>query len=502
MRYKDLFGKTKRDAPAELGDETLQLAFRAGLVRPAEQGYILYLPLGANVISQMQLMLRGELEEMGAQELRGLSQVNVGALAASEIQSYKQLPVYLNWHSGGMTRLHVVGITGAAAQAQEIAETFRQLASGFFEYAGIQPQIAQDIAGAQTWYVTAPVLDTEIFYSTAGGYAATRAAAAAFKPPAAPEPLLPLQAIETLHSDTIEALAQFLNVPTSRTAKAVFYASGDRILFAVVRGDLYIDEDKLKRAVGAASLRRATDEEIKRVGATPGYASPIGARGATIIIDDSIAHSPNLVAGANKDGFHFLNTNVPRDYKPDIVTDISLARAGDTSPDENGILELMRGAALGTLSAARELGATCLDPNGKTQKLLAVTLELDLGTALLAHVAAHHDAQGLVWTRALAPFDAHIVALNADKPDVAAAVQQVTDALELAGLQVLVDDRSESAGIKFNDADLLGAPLRVTIGPKTLAQNAVELKPRQGGAAQLVALDGLSTAVESWTAVP
>lgn len=498
MRYSDLFGKTKRDAPSDLTDSALRLAFRAGLLRATANGQWLFLPLASNVISQMFMMLRGDLEDLDAQELRGAPSVDLDALCAAEIQSYKQLPARVTWHNGGMTRLQLASFEATRDAANETRAAFEKLASDYFHYAGLEPSSALDLENARVWYANAPALDLEIFANSARTYAATRAAAAPLKIAAASEAPLPLQEIETPHCDTIEALAKLLDVPTSRTAKAVFYSSEGRVIFAVIRGDLQIDEEKVKRALGVTTLRWATDDEIARVGATPGFASPIGTRGATIIADDSIMNSPNLVAGANKADYHLLNTNVPRDYTPTVVTDIALARVGDASPDGNGILELSRGVALGHLCAPRELNASFLDANGKAQKPFVVAMDLDLGAVLLAHVGAQRDDKGIVWTRALAPFDTHIVALNADKPEVAPVLSQVVDALEMMGLEVLVDDRNESAGVKFNDADLLGMPLRITIGPKTVAQNAVEYKARSEASAHLVTLDALNQEIERW----
>lgn len=514
MRYSQLFSKTKRDAPADLSDETLRLAFRAGLIRPAAQGQLFYLPLAANVIAQMLMMLRGELKELGAQEIRGAPHVQLDALASAEIQSYKQLPARIYWRSGGVTRLHLASLESNLDAAQETLRAFEKIARDFFAYAGIEPKTAQDVDSARVWYVLQPQIGLEILASAA--YAATRAAATPMKTAGAiHESPLPMQEIETPHCDTIEALAQFLNVPTSRTAKAIFYSTGDdltsasspqkrgenRVIFAVIRGDLQMDEDKVKRALGVQTLRWATDDEIKRVGAAPGYASPVGTRGATIIVDDSIAASPNLVAGANKAGYHLLNTNVPRDYKPDVITDIALARVGDMSPDNSGTLELARGAAVGKIFAPRALDANFLDMNGKAQKQIAVVMELDLGATLLAHLGAHRDEKGITWTRALAPFDAYIVALNADKPEVANALEKVDFALSLAGLDCFIDDRNESAGVKFNDADLVGLPLRITVGPKTVAQNSVELKARTEASARVVALDALESELNKWIGI-
>jgi prolyl-tRNA synthetase len=499
MRYSSLFGKTKRDAPSDIADSTLRLAFRAGLIRVIVDGQILFLPLAANVISQMFLMLRAGLSELGAQELRGTPDVNLDALAAAEIQSYKQLPARAHWRSGTNTRVHLGTLEVNLEAAREAQTLLERLAADLFEYADVEAKTAQDFSGTRLWYAREPSLDLEILAAKGGSYAATRAAASPFKNPAPAESTLAIEEVETPHCDTIEALAQYLNVPTSRTGKAIFYSSGERIIFAVVRGDLQLDEHKVKRALGLNSLRWATDEEVRSVGATPGYASPVGVRGATIIVDDSIVNSPNLVVGANKQGYHLLNTNVPRDYKPDVVADIALARAGDVAPDGSGELELVRGITVGRISAPRELSATFLDMNGKAQKPFGVTMELDLGALLLAHLGVHRDDKGIIWQRALAPYDVHIVAISPDKPEVAAALERIDQALVSVGLDALLDDRNESAGVKFNDADLIGLPLRVTVGPKTAAQNSVDLKPRIEPNARSVVLDALREELDYWT---
>jgi prolyl-tRNA synthetase len=502
VRYSALFGKTKRDAPAEISEPTLRLGYRAGLVRPGDTGRWLFLPLATNVINQMSRLLRSKLVALGAHELLGVTKIDPDALAAGEIQSYKQLPARMFWTNSGGTRLHVISFESHLQASQETRAQMRRVAAEFFEYAGVPAHTAEDVERSEAWYASSPALDLEIARNQTGSYVATRAAVKALKPRAAAEPLGELAPVPTPDCDTIESLSRHLEIPPSRTAKAVFYANGEQIVFAVVRGDLQVDEAKVKRLLNTPSMRRATDDEIRSVGATPGYASPIGTKGATIVVDDSIADSPNLVAGANREGYHLLNVNVPRDFRPDVVTDIAQARAGDASPDGQGTLEFSRGITLGRVSAPRELNASFLNVNGKPQKPHAVSLELELGAALLAHTAAHHDDKGIVWARALAPYDVSLVVLNADKPEVSAALAQVQDSLARAGLEALVDDRNESPGVKFTDADLVGLPLRITVSPKTTAAGTVELKPRAETTSRLVPLAELAQELERWTDSP
>jgi prolyl-tRNA synthetase len=491
MRYSELFGKTRRDAPADITDPARRLAFRAGLVRVLDGGDIAYLPLAARVLARMSTEMRAGLRDLGAQEMRVTSSPGLSVLAAQEVQSYKHLPVRLFWLEAGATRIHLVSIEADQKAAEQAARDFEGFAVRYFEWAEVPCARAGGLQDSRVWYSPSPAGDLELLRCSNGDYAATRTAARVNKPLAQTEDALPLQQVATPHCDTIDALAQFLSVPTPRTAKAVFYYANGQVIFVVVRGDLQIDEEKLKRALGLTKLRFATEDEIQQVGASPGYASPVGVRGATIVVDDSIVNSPNLVAGANREGFHLLNTNVPRDYQPDIITDIALARPGGICPNGDGKLELVRAVLLASAREHKPLQASFLDANGRPQMPFGGGIEIDLGLTLLAYVGAHNDAKGILWSDVLAPFNAHIVALNADKPEVASAVERVTKELEQAGLDYLLDDRVESAGVKFNDADLIGLPVRVTIGPRTVAQNAVEVKQREETAPRFLPIDAV-----------
>ncbi len=485
MHYTDLFGKTKRDAPAEITDPARRLAYRAGLIRPINT-VSAYLPLAVRVLARLENLLAIDMERLGAQPLRGLG-LDAASLA-EEISSYKHLPAYLFGQSG-TTAFKVVALESDLDTARATAEKFEAIAARLFETAQLPVEVAPDANAYRRWFFSDDAGDMEIMRCSAGDYVGTRRATRAHKLAAPAEELLPLEPVETPHCETIEALAQMLGVPASCTAKAVFYTSDDRFIFAVVRGDLQIDESKLMGVLGISSLRPASEEEIRRVGAVPGYASPIGVRGATVVVDDSITSSPNLVAGANREGYHLLNTNVPRDYRPDLVADIALAQVGQPCPHGDGTLELIHGNELGFVHGPVELDATYLDANGRAQKIVGVTLVLYLKQVLLAYLAAHHDDKGVIWNRALAPFPVHIVGLNADKLEVAAALARVTGDLDRAGVEYLLDDRTESAGVKFNDADLIGLPVRVTVGPRTVAQQAVEVKRRAEASGQLVPFD-------------
>jgi len=333
------------------------------------------------------------------------------------------------------------------------------------------------------------------------GYAANRQVAAFRKDDPATEELLPAEEVATPGMATISALAALLGVPASRTAKAAFFMAGadgragerGRLIFAVVRGDMEVNETKLANAAGVLELRPARADELEGTGIVPGYASPIGVTGATVVVDDLVARSPNLVAGANRTGYHLLNTNVGRDYQPDIVTDIAAAYAGAACARCGAPLRQARGVEVGNTfklgtkySAA--LGACYLDAEGQRRDIVMASYGIGVGRLIACVAEACRDERGLIWPAAVAPFDVYLVGLDLGDEAVRAAAEGLYAALGARGIVALYDDRDERAGVKFNDADLLGIPLRVTVSRRTLRDAAVELKGRAESEARRIAL--------------
>ena len=356
-------------------------------------------------------------------------------------------------------------------------------------------------------YLT-PIGEDTLLVSEESGYAANREVARFYKMPAAAEDALPMEKVATPNTTTIDALAAFLNVPTTKTAKAVFMVGTfvedelrvERFVFAVIRGDMDVNERKLANALKAVDLRPAQDEEIRVRGAVPGYGSPVGVRDCLIVVDDSIPDSPNLVAGANETGFHLLNVNYGRDYTADIVADIATAQEGHLTADQVGTLKAVRGVEVGNIfklgtrySAAMQ--ATYLDDAGQAQPIIMGSYGIGVGR-LMACVAEHcHDDKGLMWPISIAPYAVHLVALPGEGSF--AAADQVYSELKSAGIEVLYDDRDERPGVKFNDADLIGVPLRVTISPRTLKEGKAEVKLRTESTNQHIPLPDLLQHLQS-----
>jgi len=285
-------------------------------------------------------------------------------------------------------------------------------------------------------------------------------------------PLLPIEKVSTPDCNTIESLANFLNIPKEQTAKALMYTrlSDGNFIFVVVRGDMQASEAKLKAQVG--DVRAATAGEIVNAGAVPGYASAIGLKEALIVVDDLIPLSQNLAAGANEAGYHLKNTNYGRDYSAEIVADLIQAKEGDACVNCGNPLSVLQ---VNNLATRKKFG---------------------FENILLALAETHHDAKGLTLPYPAAAFDVYLMHVSGKELDTRSKAEELYDTLQSAGVSVLFDDRDERAGVKFNDADLIGCPVRVTVGEKGLKEGMVELKPRTGDN-KLVPLNNMIDAIRS-----
>jgi len=321
------------------------------------------------------------------------------------------------------------------------------------------------------------------------GYAENQQIALVGKPDPAVEGALPLEDVETPGATTIEALARFLDVPPSRTAKAAFFMTGDgRFVAAIVRGDYDVNETKLVNALKArGGLRPATVEEIRNRGMEAGYGSPIGARDSVIVVDELAARSPNLVAGANRVGWHVRNVNVPRDYEPDLVAEITNARAGDPCPNCGTPVRLAQGIEVGNIfklgtDFSGPLGATFLAEDGVARPIVMGSYGIGLGRNLACVVEAHHDEKGIAWPDEVAPYPAHLVTIAGTRePRVVETAERLHELAGAVGREILYDDRDESPGVKLTDAELLGMPWILTVSPRSLAAGGVEVTRRATG---------------------
>lgn len=317
----------------------------------------------------------------------------------------------------------------------------------------------------------------------------------------------PLEKVETPDCRSIAQLAEFLGIEEVQTLKMVFYTvdageKGREIVLALLRGDLDVSEVKLKNEIGGGELIPATEEEIAAIGAVAGFASPIGLNvrteqnpdGVLVIADESLKKMSNFTTGANELDYHYINANFPRDFQVTRFADIAepydgatCARCGGTLRIDNAI-ELGHCFKLGT-RYSEPVGATFLDADGQERLVIMGSYGIGLDRLLAAIIEEHHDENGIVWPRAVAPYDVHIVALARDE-EITRVSDQLYNDLNRAGIATVYDDRDLSPGVKFNDADIMGLPLRVTVSSRSLQQGGVEIKWRWSDEREIIPLDG------------
>ncbi len=336
-----------------------------------------------------------------------------------------------------------------------------------------------------------PIGEDTIIYCDKCGYTANRQIAK-FRKEHLKEDMKAIEKVATPEAKTIEELAAFLNIDPRKTAKCVFMVGTfvndkngeeeEKLIVALVRGDLEVEESKLSNAARANSIRPAHEEEITACSMVPGYASPIGATGDFICIaDDSVAESNNLVAGANEAGYHFINTNFGRDYKG-IVADIASAREGMACPVCGEPLHSSKGVEIGNIFQlgtrySDAMNCTYQDEEGKQIPVVMGSYGIGVGRLLACLAEEYNDESGLKLPMSVAPYQVHLVSLVKDT----AIADQIYDELVRKGIDVLYDDRKESAGVKFADADLIGVPIRLTLGNRSLKEGKVEVRLRSTG---------------------
>ncbi|HEY70164.1 MAG TPA: proline--tRNA ligase [Anaerolineae bacterium] len=448
----------------------------------------------------------------------------VADIVRREVRSYRQLPqliyhIQTKWRDDPRPRAGLIRVReftmkdsySLDADEQGLDCQYRahyQAYFNIFHRCGLPVRAVRSDVGmmggsmAHEFMYLTPVGEDTLLICEACGYAANRHVARICKDPGAEEALKRVEKVSTPGVTTIEALAKFLDVPKARTAKAVFMTAviaedeGDveRMVFAVVRGDMEVNEVKLANAVKAKELRPATDEEIGASGAVPGYGSPIGLENVIIVIDDAIPDSPNLVAGANEEGFHLLNVNTPRDYQADIVCDLALAQEGNPCPQCGEAMEALRGVEVGNIFKlgtrySEALGAEFLDQDGLSHPVIMGSYGIGSGRLLACVAEEHHDEGGLIWPISVAPYAVHLVALKGASE----AAEDVYTQLLADGIEVLFDDREESPGVKFADADLIGLPIRLTASKRSLERGGIEMKLRDEEDAAVVSVEEIAS---------
>lgn len=439
----------------------------------------------------------------------------VADLTRKEIKSYRQLPqlvyqIQTKWRDdprprSGLIRVREFTMKDSYSLDTDQEGLERQYLAHYQAYFNIFNRcgiptlaVAADsgIMGGKVsheyMYLTGVGEDT-IVRCTGCGYAANGQVARFRRSDAVAGDAQEMERVDTPQTTTIDDLSKLLDIEPRQTAKAVFFmgrfkkddgeVDEERLIFAVIRGDLEVNETKVANAAGALGLRPAHDDEIKAVGAVPGYASAIGVDNVLVIADTSIEAATNLVAGANEEGVHVRNVNYGRDWQATTVTDIASAQEGDACDECGQTLQLTRGVEVGNIFQlgtrfTDALGASFLDENGKAQSIIMGSYGIGVGRLLACVVEESHDDGGIVWPITVAPYQVHLVSLAKSDGEARTAADQLYADLQGRGIDVLYDDRKENPGVKFKDADLIGCPVRVTVGDRGLKNGIMELKVR------------------------
>lgn len=464
----------------------------------------------------------------------------VADLARKEIHSYRQLPVMIyhiqtKWRDdprprGGLIRVREFTMKDSYTLDSDWDGLDRQYRNHYqayfniFHRCGIPVIAVKSDVGmmggrlAHEYMYLTPYGEDTLLLCDQCGYSANRQIAHCQKESGLPEELAEIKKVATPQTKTIADLSAFLHVPESRTAKAVFMiatipegiTTSEKFIFAITRGDMEINETKVVNALKASQIRPAQESEIKMIGAVPGYASPVDLKSKTgtmpvvIIVDEIIPKSNNLVAGANEYGFHLKNVNYGRDFTADIIADITAARDGDGCPQCGYPMRSVRGVEVGNIFKlgtrySEAMGATFQDKDGTDKPIIMGSYGIGSGRLLASIAEEYHDDHGLIWPITVAPYHVHLVMLPGKKDlgEVENTAHQLYQDLLANGIEVLFDDRLDSPGIKFNDADLIGLPIRVTISARNLVQNVVEIKRRDQTERRLVPISEAIPAIQS-----
>jgi len=558
MRLSKLFGRTIRETPADADSVSHQLLVRAGMISQGAAGVYSYLPLGWRVLRRLEQVIREEMDRVGGQELlmpalqpfelwqasgryvsfgqslftltdRKDHRLALGPtheevvtdLARRFLQSYREMPLMLYQIQtkfrdeprprGGLLRVRefiMKDLYSFDADEAGLDATYRTMAGAYaavYRRLGLPAVMVEADSGAiggkasHEFMVLTETGEDVVIHCRACGYAANAEKATGRKDLVgptgeAPEAPLPLEEVATPHSTTIDQVADFLHLPSFKTLKAVFYVADGQFVLAVIRGDLEVNEVKLQRVLKCNLLRLAEAEEVEAAGIVAGFASPIGLANVMVVADDSVPGAVNLVAGANRPGFHYLNSNHGRDYTARKVADIALVQKGDRCPSCGAFLDADRGIEVGHIFKlgtflSEKLSALFLDESGRSKPAVMGCYGIGVGRLLAAVVERWHDDKGILWPMAIAPYQVHLCTLNPDREDVLDAGERLYESLRAAGVEVLYDDRATSPGGKFNDADLIGIPVRLTVSPRTLGSGSVEMKRRNEKESHLVPLE-------------
>jgi prolyl-tRNA synthetase len=566
MRISQLFYQTMKEVPREAQVPSHQLMFRAGMIQQLASGIYNYLPLAKKSLSKIETIIREELEKKGCQEvllpivqpaelweesgrwgyygpelLRFKDRKNgdfclgptheevMTNMVSKFLKSYKQLPWNLfqvqtkfrdevRPRFGLMRGREFIMKDGYSFDVDEEASKvmywkmydayttiFKRCGLSFRAVDAATGNIGGDMS--HEFQVLAQSGEDLILSCGSCDYAANAEKAVTLRT-AVELPSEGMEALEDVHTPdckTIEEISAFLKKDGSEFIKSIVYIVDEEPVLVLIRGDLDINESKLQTVLSANGVVLADDAAVLEVsGAGTGFAGPVGLKKKVrIVADFSVSEKQNMVSGANKNETHSLNVNYGRDYKADILGDLSFAQPGDRCPECDGSLEAHRGIEVGQVfylgtKYSKAMDCNYLDKDGKSHPAVMGCYGIGVGRTMASAIEQNHDDDGMIWPAAIAPFEVVILPLQMNKEEVVQAGTDLYDSLKEAGVDVLLDDRDERAGFKFKDADLIGYPLQIIIGARSLDAGELELKIRKTGEKKNIPLKDINSFVENF----
>jgi prolyl-tRNA synthetase len=549
MRLSSGFFPTVKETPTDAIIPSHQLMIRAGLIRALSAGVYAFLPLGYRVMKKAMEIVRQEMDAIGGQEfhLPALNPLELWEetgrvkafgdilfrlenrplvlaptheevicwLAKNHIKSYKDLPqiwyqIQTKFRNEPRPRSGVLrGRQFVMKDSYTLDTSWEGLDAGYNAHAEAYKKIftrcgirffivgassgAMGGSGSQEFMMESEAGEDILALSEGGKYAANMEVATSVVPNAARvSESKPLEEVHTPNVKTIDQLAGFLKVDHSLLAKSVVYWCESKPVLVLMMGNDELNEAKLMSALGGG-VRPIEAERLRELtGADGGSIGPIGLKGFTIIADKRLEGANNLISGANKNDYHVTNIDLQRDCTIDGYFDLRTVQAGEPSPEGDGPLRIVRGIELGHIfklgtKYADALGAKYLDENGKEHPIIMGSYGIGIERIVACHIEQNHDADGIIWDKALAPYLVHLIPVSTKSREVLNAAERFYTELAEAKIDVLFDDRKDmSPGFRFKDADLLGMPYQVIIGEKNLSQGKIEIKERKTGKREFV----------------
>ena len=558
MKYSRLFGKTLRKTPHEIKAKSHALLIQGGFIRQLSQGLFSMLPLGIRVMQKIKAIIREEMDAIGGQEVEVplvnpidiwkktgrsyfigkdmirfrdrtgkqlvLSPTHEEAmveLSQLSLKSYRDLPVFLYQFQTkfrdedrvrcGLVRAKEFLMSDGYSFHRSYSDLNNFFPKIYAAYERIFTRCSLDFVTAEAgvgyiggqkayeFLMAVDYGDDIVIVCDNCGYKANKDIAVGIKDYTSGDPL-PMKKKKTPGCVTMDDLSGFLKLPKTSLAKTMVYKVKGGFAMAVVRGDYDVSIEKLSLFLDLPVVRFATEEELLSLGLIPGYLSPLGLKADfPVVIDDTVVNSPNLVFGGNEANYHYVNVNAGRDFEPDLVGDVAGIRAENRCIQCGSILHEMKAMELGNIfklgdKYSRQMNLEYTDDNDNLLYPSMGAYGIGMGRLMAAIVEANSDDKGIVWPSHLAPYTVFLMGIGKSL-----AVNRVVDQIyNLMPETILCDDRKESPGVKFKDADLIGIPLRIIVSAKHLSEDKVEFHDRKSGETWYVPIDNVAEMLKVW----